>query len=43
MGCGCNKNKGNTTSVNKVATQTRPSRLLSEGGRIRRSEKRIIR
>ena len=43
MACGCSKNKGNTAAVNKVTAPTRPSRPLSEGGRIRRAEKRIIR
>ncbi len=43
MGCGCNKNKGNATNVNKVVTKPRQTRPLNEGGRIRRSEKRIIR
>lgn len=42
MACGCSKNKSNAT-VNKVTTPTKPSRPLSEGGRIRRAEKRIIR
>ena len=42
MACGCSKNKVNTAVTNKV-TQTRPSRPLSEGGRTRRAEKRIIR
>lgn len=45
MPCGCQKNKGNSTAVNKaVKTQTRPSNPSSNGrvssGRI---EKRIIR
>jgi hypothetical protein len=43
MACGCSKNKGNSAAVNKVTAPTRPSRPLSEGGRIRRAEKRIIR
>jgi hypothetical protein len=45
MACGCSKNKGNSAAANKVTapTATRPSRPLSEGGRIRRAEKRIIR
>jgi hypothetical protein len=45
MACGCSKNKGTSSSakVNNVTAPTRPSRPLSEGGRIRRAEKRIIR
>lgn len=45
MGCGCSKNKSSSSSVvtKKITTQPRPSRPLSEGGRIRRAEKRIIR
>lgn len=44
MACGCSKNKANSSTVSKkVTAPTRPSRPLSEGGRIRRAEKRIIR
>lgn len=44
MACGCSKNKGVTSTVSKKVTPTtKPSRPLSEGGRIRRAEKRIIR
>ncbi len=42
MGCGCGKKKINTAAVNKV-TVTKQTRPLSEGGRTRRTEKRIIR
>lgn len=45
MACGCQKNKGNTASVNKVVrTEQRPNRPITNGrvssGRI---EKRVIR
>ena len=43
MACGCSKNKGNSAAAKKVTAPTRPNRPLSEGGRIRRAEKRIIR
>lgn len=44
MPCGCSKNKANTTTSNKVVS-SKPNtiRPLSESGRSRRSEKRIIR
>lgn len=41
MGCGCTKKNGNTGK--KITTQVRPSRPLSQSGRIKRAEKRIIR
>ena len=43
MACGCQKNKGNSVSANKVAT--RPSKPSSNGTRVvgGRIEKRIIR
>jgi len=44
MACGCQKNKANTTTANKVVSANpNPSRPLNESGRARRSEKRIIR
>ena len=43
MACGCSKNKSNSSTVNKVTAPIKPSRPLSEGGRVRRAEKRIIR
>ena len=44
MPCGCQKNKANTTTTNKVVSaKPNPSRPLSESGRSRRTEKRIIR
>lgn len=43
MACGCSKNKSTSTVSKKVTVPTKPSRPLSEGGRIRRAEKRIIR
>ena len=41
MACGCTKKKG-TSVTHRVATPMKPSRPLSEGGRTRRTEKRII-
>lgn len=44
MACGCQKNKANVAAAN--ATVSKPvasTRPLSEGGRTRRAEKRIIR
>lgn len=44
MACGCQKNKASTTTANKVVSaKPNPSRPLSESGRTRRAEKRIIR
>lgn len=40
MACSCNKNKQRTAKVTKV---NRTTRSLSDGGRIRRAEKRLIR
>ena len=41
MACNCKKNKQKTTVVTK--TSNKSTRPLSEGGRIRRANKRLIR
>ena len=45
MACGCQKNKGNTASVNKaVRTEQRPNRPITNGRVSRKKKKkRIIR
>ena len=45
MACGCSKNKSTSNSVTKRTTSatTKATRPLSEGGRTRRAERRIIR
>lgn len=43
MACNCSKKKPTNSSVTKSPSQVKPTRPLSEGGRIRRAEKRIIR
>lgn len=43
MACGCSKNKTASSNAIKVTAPTRVSRPLSESGRVRRAEKRIIR
>lgn len=41
MACSCGKNRQRTAKVSKTVNKV--SRPLSEGGRIRRAEKRLIR